>query len=131
MNKKELAEMEALRLERDMYRAMHISDFVEPDIAPPVGLGYSRNDFVCGWLPLTYQCGAEKASVGAAYHRTGSHAWDKDYEGSWSQGRPRMYSRKSDALKASRYINSKDYAEKLAMIDREIEKAIAEEKSGS
>lgn len=127
MTKKELAEVEALRLERDMYRAMRISERVDPDIAPPSNLGYSKKDFVCGWLPNTYQCGVIKAAVGAAYHRTGDRAWDKSNDGVWSQNRLHIYSRKSDALKASRHIHSRKYAEALALIDRAIAEAIAEE----
>jgi len=126
MNKKEIAEMEALRLERDMYRAMYISPAVEPDIEPPTNLSYSRNDFVRGWLPKTNSCGAMRAAVGSSYHRVGEYAWDTTESG-WSQGRPHMYSLKSAALRASRHSMSKTFAENLAMLDREIEKALKEE----
>lgn len=125
MNKKELAEMEALRLERDMYRAMHISDPVEPDVHPPVNCYGDK--FVCGWLARSYDTGAEKAAVNSVYHRTGDYAWDTNYKGSWSQRAPMLYSKRSAALLASRHHVSTAYAKKLALLDREIEKALKEE----
>ena len=125
MNKKEIAEMEALRMERDMHRAMHISPMVEPDIHPPAEAS-SDGDCSIGWLPITHAGGAIKAAVSSVYHRSGDKAWEKNNR-SWSHGTRMLYSKRSAALVASRHHVSMDYAKKLAMLDRDIEKALAEE----
>lgn len=125
MNKREKEELEALRMERDMHRAMHISPMAEPDIHPPKG-ACGDGDFSIGWLPLTYSGGAKKAAVNSVYHRSGDGAWEKN-NNSWAQGTRMLYSKRSAALVASRHHVSMDYAIKLALLDREIEKALAEE----
>ncbi len=120
MNKKERDEMEALRLERDMYRAMYISTPVKPDIYPPAaGEGYAT-----GWFPvIVYGFPAAREGV-MAY---GKHRYSESEV--WSNGTPPMYSTRSAALRAARHDISTGYARSLANVDREIEQAEQEEQN--
>jgi len=122
MTKKEQAEVEALRQERDIYRAMVISAPEAPDVHKATG--YKEEDFNRGWLPLT--CGkigyrVEKAAVSCVYHRYGDIAWSTESRHGWSQGTRSLYSTKLAAWKQARHEVSMICAKALAKIDREIE----------
>jgi hypothetical protein len=128
MTKKEIAEVEALRQERDIYRAMVISAPEPPDVHKAAG--YRTEDFNRGWLPLTYgNIGfrVEKAAVSCAYHRHGNNAWSDTGMHGWSQGTRSLYSTKLAAWKQARHEASMICAKALASIDREIEKCEREE----
>lgn len=121
MNKAEKAEMEALRMDRDMYRAMVISPPVEPDSPPPKISTYRDDDFIIGWLPFSHSggIGANKAATSSTYHRVGDCAWAKSNK-SWSQGTRALYSLKVNALRQARHLASIEFAKRLARLDAEI-----------
>ena len=124
MTKKELAEFEALRQERDIYRAMFISSPEAPDVHKFHG-GFGNGDFNRGWLPLTYGSlvfRVEKAAVSCVHHRHGDNAWTTEGRHGWSQGTRSLYSTKLAAWKQARHEVSMICAKALAEIDREIEK---------
>lgn len=132
MTKAEKAAMEALQMERDMYRAMYISEPVEPDIEPDGD--YRNGMFDTGWLPrlstnMWVAGGADRAATTKVGHRIGDNAWDAKCT-SWAQVPRSLYSSKSKALRASRRWLSMDCAKRLALLDREIEAAEREEASG-
>ncbi|MCX7178133.1 MAG: hypothetical protein NTX56_04930 [Proteobacteria bacterium] len=129
MTKKEMAEVEALRQERDIYRAMVISGPVAPDVHRFEG-GYSREDFNRGWLPLVYgevKARVEKAAVSSVHHRFGDNAWSDSSRYGWSQNTRSLYSTKLAAWKQARHEASMICAKALAVIDREIEKCEKDE----
>lgn len=79
MNKKEKGQMEALRLERDMYRAMYVSAPVEPDVHKPEDFNAVNH----GWIYNLYLRKAEKAAVNSVYHTRGERAWDSHDKTQW------------------------------------------------
>ncbi len=121
MTKAEKAALEAITKERDLYRAMHISPPVEPDVAIPPGWDEGSR----GWLYNVHLSGyhdgvrAMKASSRGGGHRTGDDAWSNIWRNG-SQGGRRLYSTKVLALRAARHEASMKCAEILARVDAEI-----------
>lgn len=116
MTKKEQAELDALRLERDMHAAMWIGKPVDPDIDVPDGI----NEVVTGFIPKVYGGpNAQRAAVTWHKWAVGDSAWDP-LSRHWSRGGMRLYSKEIDALRASRYYYAVECARVLAECDRKI-----------
>jgi hypothetical protein len=108
MNKKEQAEMEALRDELRIARALRFTEKIEPDVDIPTSTEESEG----------YMFNAYSQRVTPSRSRMGSHLVG---ECSWSQQGKRLYSTELLAYTAMRYEVERDCAKKLAVIDKKIE----------
>ena len=125
MTKKEQAELNALRLERDMHAAMWIGKPVDPDIDMPAGLF----EVTTGFMPTVYGGPqAQRAAVASGKWAIGEGAWLPEVR-HWSRGEKRLYSKELDALRAARYEYAAACAKVLAECDCKI--AELEERKGN
>jgi hypothetical protein len=111
MTKKELAEMEALRGELALAKALRFTDMVPRDVAIPC------NGLAKGWLPSGYGLTAEiscSSSTGHAFKRN-----DK----TTTQGAVSQHSTELLALRACRNLVEHECARKLAQVDARIKAA--------
>jgi hypothetical protein len=113
MNKKEQAEMERLRDELRLAKALRFTEAVKPDVIPPE----SFSGLVKGFLYNAYY--AEPRVVPACSSST-SHGWGRDDKTTTQQPRS-LYSTRLLALRACRHDLEKQCAKLLAEIDRQIE----------
>lgn len=114
MTKKEQAEMENLRLELRLARALRHTPVVEPDV--PIPGGY--NELVKGFLYNTHGdsfCAVPACSTG------NSHCFGHDDKAT-SQNARRLYSTRLLALRGCRNEAERNAAKLLAGIDAQIEK---------
>lgn len=125
MNKKEQAEMDALRKELAIAKALRFTDKVKPDVPPPTGGGFSNGsmDLTRGWdahacLSSYNSYRVEKACSSSVHHGTG---WEKTS----SQWPRHLYSTRLLALRACRNQLEELVARSLAEIDLDIEREIA------
>lgn len=113
MTKKEQAEMEQLRKDLRLARALRFTEPVSPNVKPPSSSG----ELTKGWIPLgTY----ESMRAAPACSSSGGHGWDTQ-EKTYSQGSRWLFSTKLLALKAGRNEIERQCAAALARIDEEIE----------
>lgn len=113
MTKKEQAEMEQLRKDLRLARALRFTEPVKPDVPPPSNSG----ELTKGWIPLgTY----ESMRAAPACSSSVGHGWDTQ-EKTHSHGSRSLYSTKLLALKAGRNEIERQCAMALARIDEDIE----------
>lgn len=129
MNKKEAAEMERLRQELRVAKALRYSNAPVPSMVPPPAAGSSG--YVNGWIFNAYNMVVEKAWTESTCHSRGQ--W-RDPDGkrerhiSASQGGISLYPSYRAAAEALRQAVERECAEKLAKIDRMIEEGPRDEK---
>lgn len=111
MNKSERATFAYLRT----MLALHITEAVEPDIAPPAKSNALRK----GWLFNVHSQRVEIACTSGV-----SHSFGQDDQAR-SQGTRRLFSSRLLALRALRYATEQECAKKLRDIDRQIETEVA------
>lgn len=108
MNKKEQAEMERLKTDLLIAKAMRFTDKVEPDLMPPKSLS---EGLVKGFLYNSYSPRVERSCTSSVHHSFGS-----DEETS-TQNPKRLYSTELLAWKACRNEMEEAFARKLAGVD--------------
>jgi hypothetical protein len=113
MTKKEQSEMESLRKELRIAKAMRFTPTVQPDVPIPTAFGEMSK----GWWSHWY-CGSWRAEP--ACSTSVSHAFGRDDEAT-SQGGAQLYSSRLLALQACRNYAERDCARWLACLDAEIE----------
>lgn len=122
MTKKETAEMDSLRDQLLIARALRFTEEVNPDVMPP---DYnSRHDALStGFSFIAYAgFGGDSTAVGcssSSYHARGRT--DK----TTSQGATMLYSTRLLALRGLRHEVEKEVAKRLAAIDKQIERELA------
>ncbi len=117
MTKKEAAEMEALRRDLRIARAMRFTEPVRPDVPCPQGV----SGRVLGWHSHAYQ--GVTACKGWAESGRHGDGWDEP-RGSASQGGRWLYSTRLLALRAGRHELEMQFARTLAEVDADIEKEL-------
>lgn len=128
MNKKEQAEMDALREELRIARAFRFTDPVERDVMPPescyrgegLTTGYDFNEHI-GADPRSYSSAISHQWSGSVSHGDMPYS---EYSG--SQGSRRLFSTKLLALRALRFALERRFAKRLAAVDAAIEKELAD-----
>lgn len=128
MNKKEQAEMDALREELRIARAFRFTEPVERDVLPPKSC-YGSEGLTTGY-EFNEHIGADPHSYSSAI----SHQWSGSVshgnvpyrEHSGSQGARRLFSTKLLALRALRFALERRFAKRLAEVDAAIEKELAD-----
>ena len=123
MNKKEAAEMDALRVELSEAKALRFSNVPQPRQTLP------DKGYINGWDFNLYRRCAFKAWT----EKHGNGEGHRIDDGSWanrphsiSQGCRPLYLSKRDALVAMRIATEKECAKSLAAIDRMIDAALAD-----
>lgn len=111
MNKREAKEMEDLKRELRMAKALSWTVSVRPDVAPPDCFGITT-----GYLFNSYS-----VTVSVACSSSTGHAHGKN-DKTTTQGSRWLYSTKLLALQAMRNELEVGFAKKLAEVDLEIEK---------
>jgi hypothetical protein len=111
MNKKEQAEMEALKHELRVARAMRFTDPVPKDVFPP----QTMHELVTGWVYNAHSKRVDVACTNSVNHAVGQT------DRTTSQRPILMYSSRLLALKGLRHELERKYAEELAELDRKIE----------
>ena len=111
MTKREKEELELLKLEVILHKAMFVSDLIEPDVPPPLGgepmtVGWTYNEHSMRILP------ACSTSI--------SHGLDQT-DKTTSQRPLALYSTRKLANRALRGVLSRRYAMHLLQLDRRIE----------
>lgn len=125
MTKKEREEMEALKKELRLAKALRWTEKIEPDVEPP-SVNYMNDlDLAKGWLFNSYSGSIVKACSSSVSHNYGSD------DGTTSKGARRLYSTKLRAMRALRNAVERECARKLAEIDRYIEEELKGDKSGN
>lgn len=114
MNKKEQQQMEDMKQELRLVRALRFTDKVEFDVPPPSG--YS-GALTTGYHAWSYGSGP---SVEVACSSSTSHAYGSTVKTN-SQGCRSLYSTKLLALRALRYGVEQECASRLARVDAMIE----------
>lgn len=117
MTKKEIAEMQSLRIQLDMALAFRFTEHVEKDVHPPKGW----NELSTGWVYNAYNKNVTVACSSSIYHGIGR------VDETNAQKPIRMYSSKLKAYKALRYELERKFAEELAGIDRIIKDLVPTE----
>jgi hypothetical protein len=112
MNKKEQAQVEAMKTKLMRLAAFRMTSPVERDLDPPAAFS---GEIVNGWDYNVYWGVVLKACSSSIHHSLGN--WDK----TTSQNSRRLFSTKMLALKALRYETEQQCMTKLAAIDRAIE----------
>ncbi len=111
MNKSEKTAMDDLRQELAIAKALRMTDEVEPDLKPPESFGV----LVKGWIFNSYSLTVNRACTSNVNHSHGSDT------ATTSKGTMCLYSTKLLALKAMRSQAAREFAVKLATIDKKIE----------
>lgn len=112
MNKKEAAEMEELRRELRIARALRWPDTPPPEPMPvPKG-----SETVMGWVAY-----GSASAVDEAWSQSMRHGRGRDPEQSGSQRGIRLHRTKLDALLNLRAAKTREFAEHLASLDAQIE----------
>jgi len=110
MTRAEKAEMQFLRDQLALERALRWTAAVEPDVPPPDGVTVTR-----GWLPLGEQSDRPRVEIAcssAVFHGIGTHIT--------SQGARSLYSTRLLALRGLRHQVEVHVAGILARIDAQI-----------
>jgi len=113
MNKKEQAEMERLKTDLLIAKAMRFTDKVEPDLMPPKSLS---EGLVKGFLYNSYSPRVERSCTSSVHHSFGSD------EKTSTQNPKCLYSTELLAWKACRNAMEEEFAKKLAGVDLIIER---------
>jgi hypothetical protein len=115
LNKKEQAEMAALKREALLGRALRWTDPVPRDLPPP----NSGVTVTQGW-DFNAHCGTvDKAWSSAVHHGRGEY--QSKGRSSGSQNPRTLFSNEELALRACRHAMERDFAERLAAIDARLE----------
>ena len=107
MNKKELAEMESLRVELLRAKSFRLTDKVERDLPPPP---FSRDGLTKGWDYNAHSLAANKHCSSSMYNGSG---WEK----TTSQQPRSLFSTELLALRAMRYHVEQEAMTRLAAVD--------------
>lgn len=125
MNKKEQAEMKALRDELAIVSALRWTEPVKKDLLPPDG----HAKYTSGFEINPYNLDVSPAWSGSVHHKIG-HA-EPNGSSAYQNSRP-LFSNKMRALKALRHAVELESAKKLAKIDAMIkEEHTAQEKTNA
>lgn len=120
MTKREQAEMDALRKEVRIARALRFSEPVEPDVPIPSGFSELSTGFYV-WANGPDRVHHRSVAVDVACSSSSGHAFGSTAKTN-SQGPRRLYSSRLLALKAGRADLARQCAESLAWVDEQIEK---------
>lgn len=120
MTKKERQYVSDLQNELLIAKALRFTNPVPPDIEPPDAFGELRK----GWLFNVYSMVVVKACTSSVFHSYGNDSKTD------AQGSLHLYSTKLRALMALRNSMEKDYATRLARVDRMIEEERKNEERG-
>lgn len=127
MNKKEQAEMDALRQELALHKAMRLSDGERLQPLPVLEmLEESPGSLLIGWFEHNYDLSWH---VSQGCSNQGSHSID-DIRQTSRQTCGRPYAKRSEALKAARWDVARRAAEALVRLDSEIARTEQKEATG-
>ncbi len=120
MNKREQAEMESLREELRIAKALRFTEKVEPDLDPPVAGRGSFNELSKGFDFNAHCSGSSYPRVEKACSSSIGHCFGRD-DNTTTQGSRRLFTTDLLAWRACRNVLEMEFAKKLAYVDKQIE----------